>query len=98
LSLLLSGNICADQYRAASGEHDNLRQHRDKLFDLAQNVIAANHGFLLSSKMSSMRSLKSRAALKASGRLGSYFSVSMALTVCRETPSLSARSDCDFLE
>ena len=30
--------------------------------------------------------------LKASGRLGSYFSVSIAFTVCRETPSFSARS------
>ena len=40
-----------------------------------------------------MGSLKTRATLKASGKLGSYFSVSMAFTVWRETPSLSARSD-----
>jgi len=32
---------------------------------------------------------------EASGRLGSYFSVSMALMVWRETPSLSASSACD---
>src|SRR5262245_42402881 len=47
------------------------------------------------SKISSMRCLKSRAIFNARGKLGSYFSVSMALIVCRETPSLSARSDCD---
>jgi hypothetical protein len=29
--------------------------------------------------------------LKASGRLGSYLPFSMALTVCRETPSRSAK-------
>ena len=33
--------------------------------------------------------------LKASGRLGSYLSVSIAFTVWRETPSFSAKSDCD---
>jgi len=31
---------------------------------------------------------------KASGKLGSYFSVSIALTVCRDTPKRSARSAC----
>src|SRR5688572_4304178 len=44
---------------------------------------------------SSMRSSKRRAIVKASGRLGSYFSVSIALTVWRETPSRSARSAWD---
>src|SRR5271170_2279915 len=50
---------------------------------------------LFNSKMSSIFILNRRATLKASGRLGSYFSVSIALTVWRETSSLSARSDCD---
>jgi hypothetical protein len=39
--------------------------------------------------------LNNRAALNASGKLESHFSVTIALTVWRETPSLSARSDCD---
>src|SRR5262245_2819772 len=47
------------------------------------------------SKISSIGSLRSFEILNAKGRLGSYFSVSMALMVCLETPSLSARSDCD---
>lgn len=45
--------------------------------------------------MSSIANLNSRANLKANGRLGSYLPVSIAFTVCRETPSFSAKSDCD---
>ena len=37
-----------------------------------------------------MRSLKTRAMVKASGSDGSYFSVSIAFTVWRETPRRSA--------
>jgi len=37
----------------------------------------------------------SRASAKASGRLGSYFPVSIAFTVCRETSRRSASSACD---
>src|SRR5204862_2610199 len=53
------------------------------------------HHSFCASKISSIGSLNTRETLKASGRLGSYRSVSIAFTVCRETPSLSARSDCD---
>ena len=48
------------------------------------------------SKMSSMDCLKSRATLKASGKLGSYFSVSIALMVCRETPSYDPGGSKDY--
>src|SRR4029077_3790073 len=47
------------------------------------------------SKISSIGRLKVRASEKASGRLGSYFPVSIAFTVWRETPRCSARSACD---
>ena len=47
------------------------------------------------SKISSILSLNSFATLNASGKLGSYFSVSIAFTVCRETSSFSAKSACD---
>src|SRR6185295_17692685 len=46
-------------------------------------------------KTSSTRTLKRRAILNASSRLGEYFSVSIALMVWRDTSSLSARSACD---
>ena len=46
-------------------------------------------------KISSMARSKSLAIAKASGRLGSYLPVSMALTDCRYTPSCSANSPCD---
>ena len=60
------------------------------------NRVSSDSSYRSSSRnISSMDSLKSRATLKASGRLGSYFSVSNAFTVWRETSSSSARSDCD---
>jgi hypothetical protein len=43
-------------------------------------------------KIASIGRLNNCAILNASDRLGSYFSVSMALIVCRDTPSASARS------
>ena len=43
-----------------------------------------------------MRRAKSRAARKASGRLGSNLPVSMALMVCRDTSSASANWACVF--
>jgi hypothetical protein len=42
-----------------------------------------------------MEHLKSRAIEKASGKLGSYFPVSIALIVCRDTRNRSAKSPCD---
>ncbi len=45
--------------------------------------------------MSSIIVSNKRAILKAKVMLGSYFSVSTALTVCRDTPSRSASSACD---
>src|SRR6266852_7516876 len=47
------------------------------------------------SKISSIRRLNVRASENASGSEGSYLPVSIALTVCRDTPSFSARSACD---
>ncbi len=47
------------------------------------------------SKMVSIRSLNRAAIVNASGRLGSYLPVSIALTVCRDTFSRSASSACD---
>src|SRR5580704_1818320 len=50
-----------------------------------------------SEKMDSIGLSKRRASLKASGRLGSNFPVSMALTDWRETSSFWARSAWDQL-
>src|ERR1035437_9251513 len=50
---------------------------------------------LSNSTMSSISDLDRRATLNASGRLGSYFSVSIALTVWRETPSLACATLAD---
>jgi hypothetical protein len=55
----------------------------------------ALHYLASDSKMSSMRIRNSRAIRKASVRLGSYFSVSIAFTVWRDTPRCFARSPCD---
>ena len=46
-------------------------------------------------KIASIVVSNNRASLKASGRLGSNFPVSMAFTDCRETSNLRARSACD---
>src|SRR6185503_6879947 len=53
------------------------------------------HASLPGSKMDSIGWPNSRAILNASGRLGSYLPVSIALTVWRDTSSRSARSACD---
>lgn len=45
--------------------------------------------------MDSMGWPNTRAIPKAKGRLGSYFPVSIAFTVCRETPNRPASSACD---
>src|SRR6188768_387691 len=50
---------------------------------------------LHASKISSTGSLNSFPIFSANGRLGSYFSVSIALIVWRETASFSASSPCD---
>lgn len=42
------------------------------------------------SKISSIRISNNRARSNASGRLGSYRPVSIAFTVCRDTPNFSA--------
>src|SRR5579884_2583291 len=47
------------------------------------------------SKICSTGSANSLEILKASGKLGAYFPVSSALTVCRATPKRSATSACD---
>src|SRR5262245_1843630 len=84
--------------------HDEERRHddvaRERLLLRARTGFGDGggvHGFALVEadsgwKTSSIRSSKRRATAKASGRLGSYFSVSMALTVWRETPRRSASS------
>src|SRR6185312_16762695 len=47
------------------------------------------------SNNASMRCPNNFPILNASGRLGSYLPVSIALTVCRDTSSFSASSPCD---
>src|SRR5262249_47563085 len=54
-----------------------------------------NHKFLSGSNTSSISFPKRRAISNASGRLALYLDVSIALTVCRETPSRLASSACD---
>jgi len=48
-------------------------------------------------KIFSIGRRNTRDTLKAKGRLGSYFSVSIAFTVWRETPRRWASSPCDQL-
>src|SRR4029079_16219133 len=50
-----------------------------------------------SSKISSTRFSNSRAIFSASGRLGSYLPVSIALIAWRETPTRMPSSICDLL-
>ena len=57
--------------------------------------LPSNSGSYL--KISSIGNWKMRAILNVSGRLGSYFPVSSAFTVWRETPRRSASSACDQL-
>ena len=86
-------------------ERDCMQHFADSRFHISRIVglnraskrLDASFGerFHFESNISSICDLNNRAILKASGRLGSYFSVSMALMVCRETPSRSASSDCD---
>ena len=59
---------------------------------LAQIATRMNYKLPLLEKISSIRQPKAFAILNASGRLGSCFSVSIAFTVCHETPSRSANS------
>jgi hypothetical protein len=53
------------------------------------------HHFSSGTKMSSIATSNSRANLNAKGRLGSYLPVSIAFTVCRDTSTNLAKSDCD---
>lgn len=56
-------------------------------------VVAHTHAG--GAKIDSIACPNSLAILNANGRLGSDLPVSIALTVCRDTPSRSARSACD---
>ncbi len=56
---------------------DRLHNPRYALNDYLEDLVGLSSG----SKISSMRRLKSRAILNASGRLGSYLPLSSALTV-----------------
>src|SRR6185312_6599131 len=53
------------------------------------------HGNQSSSNISSIRIPNSRPSRNANGSDGSYFPVSIAFTLCRDTSSLSASSACD---